>query len=50
MYPAQIIAALKTVIHPEKGQNIYDLGMVEDDIRINGKKPLRPSRLSVVPT
>lgn len=38
MYPAQIIAALKTVIHPEKGQNIYDLGMVEDDIRINGNR------------
>lgn len=38
MYPAQIIAALKTVIHPEKGQNIYDLGMVEDDIRISGNR------------
>ena len=38
MYPAQIIAALKTVMHPEKGQNIYDLGMVEDDIRINGNR------------
>ena len=38
MYPAQIIAALKTVMHPEKGQNIFDLGMVEDDIRINGNR------------
>ena len=37
-YPALVTQALSTVIHPEKKQNIVELGMVEDDIRINGNR------------
>lgn len=37
-YPQLIIDALKTVIHPAKGKDIVSLEMVEDDIRINGKR------------
>lgn len=37
-YPKLIIDSLKTVIHPAKGQDIVSLDMVEDDIRINGKR------------
>lgn len=37
-YPQLIIDSLKTVIHPAKGQDIVSLGMVEDDIRINGRR------------
>lgn len=35
-YPRLVTDALRTVIHPEKGKNIVDLDMVEDDIRIDG--------------
>jgi ATP-binding protein involved in chromosome partitioning len=38
LYPKLILDALRTVIHPEKKQNIVDLNMVEDDIRINGRR------------
>lgn len=37
-YPAQVIQALKTVTHPEKGEDIVTLGMLEDDIRISGNR------------
>ncbi len=37
-YPAQVIQALKTVTHPEKGEDIVTLGMLEDDIRISGSR------------
>lgn len=38
IYPQLVIDSLKTVIHPAKGQDIVTLGMVEDDIRINGRR------------
>ncbi len=37
-YPAQVIQALRRVVHPEKGVDIVELGMLEDDIRINGNR------------
>lgn len=37
-YPNLIIDALKHVVHPGKGKNIVELGMVEDDIRISGTR------------
>lgn len=37
-YPQLVIDSLKTVIHPAKQQDIVSLGMVEDDIRINGRR------------
>ena len=37
-YPKMVLDALKQVIHPGKGQDIVSLGMVEDDIKINGKR------------
>ncbi|MGM0375400.1 MAG: Mrp/NBP35 family ATP-binding protein [Bacteroidota bacterium] len=37
-YPKQITDALSHVIHPEKEKDIVSLGMVEDDIRIDGKR------------
>lgn len=38
LYPNLILDALKTVRYPGNGKDIVDLGMVEDDIRIDGMK------------
>ncbi len=38
LYPALILDALRTVRYPGNGKNIVDLDMVEDDIRIDGRK------------
>lgn len=38
LYPALITNALKTVRYPGNGKNIVELGMVEDDIRIDGRR------------
>lgn len=38
LYPALILDALKNVRYPGNGKNIVELGMVEDDIRIDGNK------------
>lgn len=38
LYPALIIEALRTVRYPGNGKNIVELGMVEDDIRIDGPR------------
>ena len=38
LYPNLIIDALRTVRYPGSGKNIVELGMVEDDIRIEGRK------------
>lgn len=38
LYPNLILDALKTVRYPGNGKNIVELGMVEDDMRINGRK------------
>ncbi len=37
-YPQLVLDALKHVQHPEKGKDIVSLEMVEDDIRIDGKR------------
>ena len=37
-YPNLILDALRHVIHPAKEKDIVSLGMVEDDIRIDGKR------------
>jgi ATP-binding protein involved in chromosome partitioning len=37
-YPALILDALKHVTHPGKGKDIVSLNMVEDDLRIDGKR------------
>lgn len=37
-YPNLILDALKHVVHPGKGKDIVSLGMVEDDLRIDGKR------------
>ena len=37
-YPSLIVDALRHVIHPEKGKDIVSLEMVEDDIKIDGKR------------
>lgn len=38
IYPALITEALRTVRYPGNGKNIVELDMVEDDIRIDGRK------------
>lgn len=38
LYPAIITEALRTVRYPGNGKNIVELGMVEDDIRIDGNR------------
>ena len=38
LYPQLIIDALTNVRYPGNGKNIVELGMVEDDIRIDGNK------------
>ena len=38
LYPALITEALSTVRYPGSGKNIVELGMLEDDIRIDGPK------------
>ncbi len=38
IYPALITEALATVRYPGSGRNLVELGMVEDDIRIDGDK------------
>ena len=38
LYPNLILDALRTVRYPGNGKNIVDLGMVEDDIRIDGNR------------
>ena len=37
-YPNLILDALRHVVHPVKEKDIVSLGMVEDDIRIDGKR------------
>lgn len=38
LYPALILDALRNVRYPGNGKNIVELDMVEDDIRIDGRK------------
>ncbi|MDE6316641.1 MAG: Mrp/NBP35 family ATP-binding protein [Muribaculaceae bacterium] len=38
LYPNLILDALRQVRYPGNGQNIVELGMVEDDMRIDGNK------------
>ena len=38
LYPKLILDALANVRYPGNGKNIVELGMVEDDIRIDGNK------------
>lgn len=38
LYPKLILDALTTVRYPGNGKNIVELGMVEDDLRIDGRK------------
>ena len=38
LYPALILEALKQVRYPGNGKNLVELEMVEDDIRIDGRK------------
>lgn len=38
LYPNLILDALKNVRYPASGKNIVESGMVEDDIRIDGRK------------
>lgn len=38
LYPNLILDALKNVRYPGNGKNVVELGMVEDDIRIDGNK------------
>lgn len=38
IYPSLILDALRTVRYPGTGRDLVDMGMVEDDIRIDGNK------------
>ena len=38
LYPKLILDALATVRYPGSGKNIADAGMIEDDLRIDGRK------------
>ena len=38
MYPNQILEALSNISYPGSGKNIVEAQMIEDDIRIDGKK------------
>lgn len=38
LYPALIIDALRTVRYPGTGDNLVDMGMIADDIRIDGNR------------
>ena len=38
LYPKLILDALKTVRYPGTGKDIVAMGMVEDDMRIEGNK------------
>lgn len=38
LYPNLILEALRTVRYPSTGKNVVEMGMVEDDIRIDGNK------------
>ena len=38
LYPKLILEALEKVRYPGSGKNIVEMGMIGDDIRINGKK------------
>ena len=38
LYPSLILDALRTVRYPGTGKDIVTMGMVEDDIRINGNQ------------
>lgn len=38
LYPNLILDALRTVRYPGNGKDIVSLGMVEDDLRIDGNK------------
>ena len=38
LYPNLILDALRNVRYPGNGKNIVELGMVDDDIRIDGRK------------
>ncbi len=59
LYPALITEALSTVRYPGSGKNIVELGMLEDDIRIDGNtvsftiifdKPTDPFKASLLKT
>ena len=38
LYPNLILDALRTVRYPGSGKDIVEMGMVEDDMRIDGRK------------
>ncbi|MDE6368577.1 MAG: iron-sulfur cluster assembly protein, partial [Muribaculaceae bacterium] len=38
LYPKLILDALATVRYPGSGKNIAEAGMIEDDLRIDGRK------------